>query len=139
MSNSFGQQASLLPALRKGILRDYAGNQILKEMLQNADDAGAKRFYVLRQEKESHGTKTLLSPDMAEFQGPALYAYDDVEFKDVDYASIQRVGDGLKRGDPTKTGQFGLGFNSCYHLTDMPSFCSGSNLVLFDPHKLYLG
>ena len=138
MSTSFGQQASLLPALR-GILRDYAGNQILKEMLQNADDAGAKRFYVcLDKRGDAHGTKTLLSPEMAEFQGAALYAYDDVEFKEVDYASIQRVGDGLKRGDPTKTGQFGLGFNSCYHLTDMPTFCSGSNLVLFDPHRLYL-
>lgn len=138
MSNSFGQQASLLPALR-GILRDYAGNQILKEMLQNADDAGAKRFYVcLDKRKNVHGKNTLLSPEMAEFQGPALYVYDDVEFKEIDYASIQRVGDGLKRGDPTKTGQFGLGFNSCYHLTDIPSFCSGSNLVLFDPHRLYL-
>jgi sacsin len=27
-----------------------------------------------------------------------------------------------------------IGFNSCYHLTDVPSFVSGSNLVYFDPH-----
>ncbi len=138
MADSFGQKASLVPMLR-GILRDYSGSQILKEMLQNADDAGATRFYVcLDKRKNAFRKDSLLSKEMKEFQGPGLYAYDDVEFKDVDYASIQRVGDGLKKGDPTKTGQFGLGFNSCYHLTDLPMFCSGPNLVLFDPHTMYL-
>ena len=27
-----------------------------------------------------------------------------------------------------------IGFNSCYHLTDVPSFVSGSTIVYFDPH-----
>ena len=27
-----------------------------------------------------------------------------------------------------------IGFNSCYHLTDVPAFVSGSTLVYFDPH-----
>jgi hypothetical protein len=40
-----------------------------------------------------------------------------------------RVGDGLKRGDPTKTGQFGLGFNSCYHFL---------NAVLDSEHKIFM-
>ena len=44
-SDAFGQRASLVPILR-GILRDYSGSQILKELLQNADDAGATRFFV---------------------------------------------------------------------------------------------
>ncbi len=137
-SDAFGQRASLVPILR-GILRDYSGSQILKELLQNADDAGATRFFVcLDKRKNAYNCKSLLSREMGEFQGPSLYAFDDVEFKEIDYASIQRVGDGLKRGDPTKTGQFGLGFNSCYHLTDLPMFCSGPNLVLFDPHTAYL-
>lgn len=33
-----------------------------------------------------------------------------------------------------KTGRFGIGFNSIYHLTDLPSFVSGRHLVIFDPH-----
>ena len=31
-------------------------------------------------------------------------------------------------------GRFGVGFNSCYHLTDVVSFVSGRNLAIFDPH-----
>ena len=38
----------------------------------------------------------------------------------------------------TKTGQFGLGFNSVYHITDLPCFCTGSLFVCFDPHNTYL-
>ena len=64
--------------------------------------------------------------------------FDDAEFNAEDYDSIQRVGDGTKMGDPTKTGQFGLGFNSVYHLTDTPCFISGSDFVMFDPHETHL-
>jgi sacsin len=44
------------------------------------------------------------------------------------------VGDSLKRHDPTKTGKFGLGFNSVYNWTDCPSILSGRDLLLLDPH-----
>ena len=27
-----------------------------------------------------------------------------------------------------------IGFNSCYHLTDVPAFITGRSLVFFDPH-----
>lgn len=36
------------------------------------------------------------------------------------------------------TGRFGLGFNSVYHFTDLPSFVSGEHLVMFDPHTKYV-
>lgn len=36
-------------------------------------------------------------------------------------------------GQPAAIGRFGVGFNAVYHLTDLPSFVSGSSLVLFDP------
>ena len=138
MSAQFGQFTSLVSDLR-GIIREYGGSQILREFLQNADDAGAKQFKVLLDIRHrGYETRSLLQPSLVEFQGASLYCYDDVEFKEQDYVSIQRVGDGLKRGDPTKTGQFGLGFNSCYHLTDLPCFISGKNLVMFDPHRRHL-
>lgn len=31
-----------------------------------------------------------------------------------------------------------VGFNSVYHLTDLPSFVSGKHVVLFDPQGVYL-
>ena len=34
----------------------------------------------------------------------------------------------------TAAGRFGVGFNSCYHLSDVVSFVSGRHLVIFDPH-----
>lgn len=36
------------------------------------------------------------------------------------------------------TGRFGLGFNSVYHFTDLPSLVSGEHLVMFDPHTKYV-
>jgi hypothetical protein len=58
----------------------------------------------------------------------------------VDVASIQRIGDSLKKAESKggKTGRFGVGFNSVYHLTDLPAFASGSRLVMFDPHATHL-
>lgn len=38
--------------------------------------------------------------------------------------------------DPTSTGKFGLGFNSVYHLSDMPFFVSGEVMCLLEPHKV---
>jgi sacsin len=35
-------------------------------------------------------------------------------------------------------GLFRVGFNSVYHLTDLPSFVSGKYVVLFDPQSFYL-
>ena len=45
------------------------------------------------------------------------------------------------RGVPLQclpAGRFGLGWNAVYHLTDVPSFVSGDQLVAFDPHARYL-
>lgn len=138
-SGSFGQSSSLLSTLR-GIIRDYSSDQLLLELLQNADDAGAKKFRVLFDKRDVYMKRnsSLLSDSMINFQGPAIYQYDDAEFSPTDFDSIRKVGDGNKKHDPTKTGQFGIGFNSCYHVTDLPMFVSGKYLVLFDPHKFYL-
>jgi sacsin len=61
---------------------------------------------------------------MHELQGPALLQYDSAVFKDEDWAGLMSFGQGSKQLDPTKTGKFGLGFNSVYHLTECPQFIS---------------
>ena len=57
---------------------------------------------------------------MKGLQGPALLCFDDAIFREEDFAGLFQFGVGSKRGDPTKTGRFGLGFNSVYHITEAP-------------------
>ncbi|KAF5350096.1 hypothetical protein D9756_009164 [Leucocoprinus leucothites] len=39
--------------------------------------------------------------------------------------------------DDRKIGKFGLGFRSCYHVTDTPHILSGSHLAILDPHHYF--
>ena len=77
---------------------------------------------------------------MAQYQGPSILAYNSARFQEADFASIQRIGDSLKKATSkgSKTGRFGIGFNSVYHLTEVPQFVSGKNVVWFDPHATSL-
>lgn len=111
---SFHQQEDLTTRLHN-ILEEYpAGVGIFKEFLQNADDAGAKKFAILW-DRQSHrqaqpGSQTqphhseipgdgagaaaaegLLSASLDEWQGPALYVYNDATFSDGDFESISHV------------------------------------------------
>ena len=94
----------------------------LQEIIQNADDAEAKKveFYV---DCRSHGTKSLVHPALAEFQGPALLSVNDAKFSKEDWEGIQSLQRSVKAEDPFKVGTFGIGFNSVYHLTGEISIC----------------
>ena len=87
-----------------------------QEIIQNADDAGAKmvKFFI---DSREHGTTSLVHPDLAPFQGPALLAYNDAQFRDEDWEGIQNLQCSVKAEDPFKVGKFGIGFNSVYHIT----------------------
>ena len=89
-----------------------------QEMIQNADDAGAKTvwFYV---DERQHGTSNLPHPDLARFQGPALVAANDAPFTKEDWEGIRMLQQSIKAEDPFKVGRFGIGFNSVYHVTGM--------------------
>jgi sacsin len=67
-----------------------------------------------------------------------LLVYNDSTFRESDFTSISSIGDSVKREQIGKTGRFGVGFNSVYHLTDVPSFVSGRHVVFFDPHATFL-
>ena len=112
----FGQKVDLCQRIRD-VLTNYPEGALLKEMVQNADDAGAGTFRVML-DLRSHGTETLLAPLTASFQGPALVTYNDAVFTDRDFESIQHIG-GSRKTDAdsrTKTGRFGVGFNSSCEL-----------------------
>ena len=133
----FGQHENLTSRIH-GILEDYPFDvTILKELLQNADDARATKLYVIL-DKRMHRGERVLSEHWQELQGPALLVWNDKEFSEADIEGIQKIGVGNKQSDSEKIGQYGIGFNSVYHLTDCPSFLSGGNtLCIFDPHCKY--
>jgi hypothetical protein len=135
----FGQKADLCVRIRE-ILRNYPeGSSILKELIQNADDAGAAQLtFVL--DVRRHRREQLWSSNMAELHGPALLAYNNSKFTKTDFESIQRIGASLKKetSKGVKTGRFGVGFNSVYHLTDVPQFVSDKYVVMFDPQAKFL-
>ncbi|EQC38856.1 hypothetical protein SDRG_03814 [Saprolegnia diclina VS20] len=137
--DDFGQKIDLTVRIRE-ILRNYPeGTSVLKEMVQNADDAGATTISFCL-DKRTHGAEHLAYTKLASFQGPSLLVHNDARFTDADFASIQRIGDSLKKdaSQGWKTGRFGIGFNSVYHMTDLPTFISGSHIVMFDPHACHL-
>ena len=88
----------------------------LQEIIQNADDAGARtvHFYL---DNRQHGTRSLVHPELGRFQGPALLAYNDAMFTEDDWEGIQNLQRSGKKEDPMKVGKFGIGFNSVYHIT----------------------
>ncbi|KAG6593272.1 Sacsin, partial [Cucurbita argyrosperma subsp. sororia] len=133
----FGQKVDLTRRIREVLLNYPEGTTVLKELVQNADDAGATKV-CLCLDRRVHGRESLLSESLAPFQGPALLAYNNAVFTEEDFVSISRIGGSNKHGQAWKTGRFGVGFNSVYHLTELPSFVSGKYVVMFDPQGIYL-
>ena len=70
---------------------------------------------------------------MANSYGPALLFYNNAEFTEEDFENITKIAGETKINKPLKIGKFGVGFCSVYHITDVPSFVSGENFIVFDP------
>lgn len=134
----FGQHEHLIQRIRD-ILSAYVYNEaVLKELLQNADDAKATKLYIILDER-MHGTEKLPSDAWKDLQGPALLVWNDQGFTEDNLAGIQSLGLGSKRSKSESIGQFGIGFNVVYHLTDCPSFfTNGNTLCTLDPHCRYV-
>lgn len=110
-----------MPGLRQHLvtaiartLRDryHSGFPILKELVQNADDAEATR--IVFGHHSGFGSLTqhpLLS-------GPALWIFNDGQFKKSDATAIEYFGINTKAGDDTAIGKFGLGMKSVFHLCE---------------------
>eukprot|EP01052_Picozoa_sp_SAG31_P013459 SAG31_NODE_809_length_11922_cov_15.915504_7_plen_148_part_00 len=128
---TFHQQEDLTTRLHN-ILEAYPpGLGILKEFLQNADDARAHKFSVIfdRTGHCSGPDAGLISPSMGAWQGPALYIFNDAIFEKGDFESISHVGQSGKQDDARKIGKYGLGFNCCYHFTDVVSFLTDDQVI----------
>ena len=107
-------------------LRDRykSGFPILKELVQNADDAGAKFL--------AFGFHAGLgvSADHMLLKGPALWVLNDGRFKASDRRAIRSFGLNAKAGDSGAIGKFGLGMKSVFHLCESFFYLASDGEVL---------
>lgn len=87
------------------------GYPILKELLQNADDARSRRFKLDVCSGWSGADNPLL-------QGPGLLVINDGTFCDKDRQGILSFGESVKATDRATIGKFGLGQKAVFHLCD---------------------
>ena len=116
LSISFGQFEKLTDRI-KNILDTYPCDVgILKELVQNADDAEATEVHFIY-DMRTLPHERVLQDNASEIQGPALCVYNNKYFSEEDFDGICKLGIGSKRDDPEKTGsiwnriQRGIPFN----------------------------
>ncbi|CAG8460344.1 12688_t:CDS:2 [Dentiscutata erythropus] len=125
-----------ITATFKKALKDFDREEmVFREFLKNADDAGATQFCIILDDSDYRGSRSLIKEEMDCWQGPAVWLYNNKSFTEDDFKSIINVGCNKK---PDKIGKDGLGFISCYNLTDLPQFISNDRIVFFDPQRKFL-
>lgn len=100
-------------------LRGYEATSILREQLQNADDACHKQ--------QRPGELRL------EFLSDRLVVTNPSVFNDEDWARVVKPSSRGKFTDAEQTGEFGIGFWGSLHLTDTPIISSGTRCVTLHP------
>ena len=94
-------------------LRDRYDNgfPILKELIQNADDAKARTLIFGSHPGFPEASNPLL-------KGSGLWCFNDGEFKKSDAEDLRSFGFNSKAGDASAIGKFGLGMKSVFHLCE---------------------
>ena len=135
---SLVQQEDFTSCVRNNI-RDYGdGITCFRELLANADDAGATEF-VLCLDKTPYDTLGLFSNRAESLLGPAFLVGNNAEFTAADLRSfVKSVGRSRKVNDASTTGKFGLGALTVYKLSEAPQLLSGEQLLVLDPQGTYL-
>lgn len=102
-------------------LRDRYRDQfsILKELVQNADDAGAHNLRFGLVPGDTGNAHPLL-------RGPGLVAVNDGPFTDSDFRAMCSFGLNSKAGDVATIGKYGLGMKSVFHLGEALFFIAES-------------
>jgi hypothetical protein len=125
------------------------GATVIKELIQNADDAEASELVVTLDERKPPALP-LECGRYAPLLDPALIVRNDARFRiageivagkvvkedEDDFTAIRKVAGGHKQLNPTAAGRFGIGFNSVYFLTDTPLLFSRRQVEIFDLRHL---
>lgn len=103
----------------------------MQELIQNADDAKATEVKFLV-DSRWHSCANYLDDSFKEFQGPALYAWNNATFAPDDWKSLGKIEQSKKEDQVLKVGRFGLGFLSVFHITGIatgPSNCLSNQIL----------
>ena len=112
MSDYVVRPESIINQIKTNLLdRYHSGYPILKELLQNADDAEAHRFRLHALLGWPNACNPLL-------QGPGLLIVNDGVFRPVDEKGILSFGLSVKATDDAAIGKFGFGQKAVFHLCD---------------------
>lgn len=99
------------------VLERYSSQDIIREIVQNADDAGAGRlvFFVL----ETGIPAAVQHPNIHPLlRCSAMLILNDGPLKKEDVKGIARLIGGSKQEDSSKVGRFGLGLKSLFHVCE---------------------
>ncbi|CAD5126574.1 DgyrCDS14667 [Dimorphilus gyrociliatus] len=136
-STKFGKKflrPTILDEIHKIFKKYPYDGGILKEMIQNAEDAGAKnvsfifdcRTFEQKSNYETDGQASLQ-------QLHSIVSFNDACVTEEDWKGIQSIGISNKDKKAYKVGRFGLGMKSLFHLTDCIQIISGEDVVYLDP------
>ena len=113
-TRSFGFRMDPQDAIKllQNQLQGYGSADIARELLQNADDAGARRLdFIIIESGDPAAPHPLLG-------GPGLLVYNDGPFRAGDEDGIRKIIGGSKETDCDKIGRFGLGLKSVFNICD---------------------
>ena len=88
------------------------GRTLFRELVQNADDSGAKQLTLTVLEGGWPNAQNSL------LRGPALLVANDGPFRDRDREALHKAIGGSKEGDVDKIGTFGIGLKSVFHICE---------------------
>lgn len=88
------------------------GRTLFRELVQNADDSGAKQLTLTVLEGGWPNAQNSL------LHGPALLVANDGPFRDRDREALHKAIGGSKEGDVDKIGTFGIGLKSVFHICE---------------------
>ncbi len=88
------------------------GFPILKELIQNANDAEATEMILKYFPGDSAADHPLLKGN------PGIYVYNNGPFSDTNETAMRTIGGSDKKKNTDKVGKYGLGMKSIYHICD---------------------
>ncbi|KAG1846213.1 histidine kinase-like ATPase [Suillus subalutaceus] len=101
---------------------------VFRELLQNADDAGAENFDVVFESTHAGCTSNGTTPGLNSVKiFRWLVKNDGAQFQDTDWKRLTKIAEG--NPDERKIGAFGVGFFSVFSVTDKPIVKSNGKMV----------